>query len=65
MKGFDPKKNIKPLRPNAPAKSGDAKAELQLLRDKITDLVQKDPAKAATILSNWLNSTPAKTKKAG
>jgi hypothetical protein len=45
-----------------------AKAELDLLRDRIAELVAKDPQKAAIILTEWLKqaaSRPTPKKKAG
>lgn len=57
MKGFKNNNgNIKKLRPDAPAKPEDVKAELFRLRDEITKLVEKDPAKAASLLTQWLES---------
>jgi hypothetical protein len=31
------------------------KAELELLRQKIADLISKDPAKAATLVTHWIH----------
>ncbi len=57
MKGFKNNNgNVKKLRPDAPVKSEDVKAELFRLRDEITKFVGKDPAKAAAILTQWLES---------
>ena len=41
------------------------KAELEHLRQKIDALVTKNPAKAAIILSNWINPKSETKKKAG
>lgn len=73
MRGFKNNNgNVKTLRPDASAKPEDVKAELFRLRDEISKLVQKDPAKAALLLTQWLesNSTSKKSpviprKKAG
>lgn len=34
-----------------------AKVELELLRNKIIDLVEKKPQKAAILLSQWINQS--------
>ncbi len=65
-----PANKFKKLRPDHPdAKAGAAKAELDLLREQIIDLISKDPAKAAIILTQWLNQPSAaarkKSRKAG
>jgi hypothetical protein len=60
MKGFKNgngnNSNVQKLRPDASPKSEDVKAELFRLRDEITKLVEKDPAKAASLLTQWLNA---------
>jgi hypothetical protein len=71
MKGFKNNNgNVKPLRPASSEKPEDAKAELFRLRDEIARLAEKDPAKAAKLLSEWIHSNSSKTsatprKKAG
>jgi len=69
MKGFKNNGNVKKLRPDSPAKPEDVKAELFRLRDEITQLIKKDPAKAASLLTQWLDSPPKTSsnsrKKAG
>jgi hypothetical protein len=61
MKGYKNNPNSKQLRPSAPAqKPEDAKAELLRLRNEIVQLIEKDPAKAASLLTQWLQ-LPAKT----
>jgi hypothetical protein len=67
MKGFKNNKsnnnNVKKLRPGASEKPEDVKAELFRLRDEITKLVEKDPAKAASLLTQWLESQSPATGK--
>lgn len=53
------------LRPEGQAPS---RAEIDILRQKVVDLVSQKPDEAATILSDWLNNRAAKKppqKKAG
>jgi hypothetical protein len=56
MKGFKNGSKSNSLRPTPPAKPEDVKAELFRLKDEITRLVEKDPAKAASLLTQWLNA---------
>jgi hypothetical protein len=66
MKGFKNNgntNNVKKLRPDASGKPEDVKAELFRLRDEITKLVEKDPAKAASLLTRWLESQSPATGK--
>jgi len=61
----DPKKITTGLRSG----NGNAitKAELDILRQKITDLVSQSPQKAVFIVTNWLNQgkSSAQSKKTG
>ncbi len=42
------------------------RAVVDLLKEKIAELIQKNPAKAAMILTDWLTHLPKKfLKKAG
>jgi hypothetical protein len=54
------------LRPD-PAQAPVSRAELELLIRKVAELASKDPAKAATILTEWVRKTPLtdKNRKAG
>ena len=50
------------LKKSSNLRSGEAKtssaAEIQLLRDKISELVTLHPSKTAKILSLWINGDP-------
>jgi hypothetical protein len=56
------------LRPGSGPKQAATKAELEVLRQKAAELASKDPQKAATILSGWVNGRSERVlspKKAG
>jgi hypothetical protein len=57
---------VTPIRPAAakPVQQKTSPEEIKQARDKITQLVLADPAKAAKILAEWVNQ-PSRKRKAG
>ena len=54
--------------PAKPDKKPVSRADVEVLRQKIIDLIQQKPSKAATVLAEWVKQAPSSAtikKKAG